>query len=610
MKRQAWVWLAALVFTACVAHEKVGDQAAAVGDWKTAFAEYREAFSKEPESPELKQKYEHAKTEAVADAFRKAQACATSGDWSCAVGEADFALGVDTGNTEIAAFRATAARSLALQQIAQSHDEAMKGQFRAALQLIDRSKALSSDATVAQEASNARTGLAAMADTEAERLRQSKAYPEAVDALSVAVSIDSSKRSKLDALQREYDAFRAAEYERLAQQGDQALASRNWAAAEDSYVAAQKMNPGGRAEPLARYAGGMGAAEAALARKDFFTAADAYRQAVASGQDTTGYAAAQLELVEVRPYTVHIRSVLARPMRPDGRPWVGNMNPYMSRLLGMFSGDFMDPRGRGANRRVIEAAMSMPPENRPNLSVRVTMPDGTLLSTPAVKGLYVAYESEFVVATNPLDERRLSLSVVHGNGSFFEDVGVVDFPLGEIVRRQEAHLSGQSVASLDLTIDPAPGRYDGMFANMFPLNDGSNLAQDYSLPSDRSAGYRLRGVRAQVPAQALGVRPNGGAGSLVVEIVQAGRTVYHSPQVDNMYEAQWTVSNVNLFVQPVEQLRVLVWDMSSGSRNLMLDSVVTAAQLAQGAATVNGPNGSALFLVFEPRQVWAGGIAP
>ncbi|MFL5344859.1 MAG: hypothetical protein ACJ8AT_08695 [Hyalangium sp.] len=610
-KSWAWVWIAALVVSACVAHEKVGDQAAAVGDWKSALNEYGEALSKEPDSPELKQKFENAKRQAIDSSFKKAQACATTGDWGCAVGEADFALQVDSGNQEIAAFRATAARSLALQQIAQSHDVAMKGDFRGALQLIERSQALSSDATVAQEAAKARTGLAAMADTEAERLRQSKSYPQAVEALSVAVSIDSSKRGKLEALQREYDTFRAAEYERLAQQGDQALARRDWAGAEASYVEALKMNPGGRAEPLARYAGGVGAAETALARQDYFTAANAYRQAIASGQDTSGYAAGQLELVEVRPYTVRIRSVLARPMRSDGRPWVGNMNPYMSRLLNMFTGDYMDPRGRGVNRRLIEAARSLPPENRPNLSVRVSLPDGTLLSTPSVNGLYVAYDSEFVVATNSFDERKLSLRVVHQNGQFAEDVGVVEFALGEIVRRHEAQLSGQSVAAIDLSIEPAVNRPDGMFANMFPLNDGSNLAQDYSMPTPRSVGYRLRGVRAVVPQRALAMKqPNRGAGKLVVEIVQGGRVVYHSPQLDNVYEAQWAVSNVNLYVQPGEQLRVLVWDMAPSQKELMLDAILPATQVRPGIATVSSPNGISASLNLETRQAWAGGMAP
>ena len=607
MKRWAWCWLMALalVMTACVAHEKVGDKAAAVGDWETAMNAYGQALAEDPSKPELKEKFEQAKREAVADAYRKAQACAAAGDWKCAVGEADFALKVDGGNSEIAAFRASAARSLALQQIARSHEVATQGQFRTALEMIDQAKVLSSDPSVVQEAAAARTGLAAMADSAAERLRQSKNYAQAVEALTVAVSIDASKRGKLDALQAEYEAFRTAEYARYAQEGDQALARRDWGAAEASYVAALKMRQGGRAEPLARYAGGMNGAEAALARRDYFNAANGYRQAVESGQDTSGYAASQLELVEVRPYAVRIRSVLARPMRPDGRPWVGNMNPYISRMMGMFVN-----MGRGSSRRLIEAAMSIPPENRPNLSVRVSLPDGTVLTTPAVVGLYVAYDSEFVVMTNAFDERRLSLRVVHGNAEFSEELGLVEFPLGEVVRRREAQLSGQSVAGLDLAISPAMGRYDGMFANMYPLYDGSNLAQDYSLPTASSTGYRLTGIRSVIQPMDLAAEPDEGAGELEVEIVQGGRVVYRSPRLDNLYEAQWAISNVNLYVQPNEAVRILVWDVDPTDRDVVLDATVSSDQFSQGRVAVSSANGSTTFLQFQPRQVWAGGITP
>lgn len=606
MKRWACALLMALVMAACVAHEKVGDKAAAVGDWETALNAYGQALADDPNKPELKEKYERAKREAVADAYKKAQACASAGDWKCAVGEADFALKVDGGNAEIAAFRASAARSLALQQIGESHQVATQGKLRAALDMIDRAKVLSSDPAVVQEAATARSGLAAMAEAEAERLRQNRAYPEAVEALSVAVSIDGSKRGKLDALQREYEAFRTAEYERLARDGDMALARKDWAAAETSYVAALKMKPGGRAEPLARYAGGMSAAEAALARRDYFNAANAYRQAVESGHDTSGYAASQLALVEVRPYAVRIRSVLAQPMRPNGRPWAGNMNPYMSRLIRMFTTQFAG--GRGA-RRLVEAAMSIPPENRPNLSVRVSLPDGTQLTTPAIHGLYVTYDSEFIVATNAFDERRLSLRVIHGNAQFFEDVGVVEFPLGEIVRRQQANLNGGSIAAMDLTIEPAPGRYDGMFANMYPVYDGSNLAQDYSMPTARATGYRLRSIRAVIqPLDLSAAEPDEGAGELVAEIVQGGRVVFRSPQLDNVYEAQWAISNVNLYVQPGEQLRIMVWDVDAGDRDIIIDAMVPAEQFANGQVVVSTPNGSNAILQLESRQVWAGGI--
>lgn len=610
-KRLAWGLLMALVLAACVAHEKAGDQAAALGDWRSAYGAYSAALAKEPESAVLKEKYANAKARASADAYQKAQACAAGGDWGCALGEAEFALELDGGNPQIASFRANAAKNLALSRLSQARQEAEQGKYRFSLELIEKARALSNDPEVLAGIDQARPGLAMMAESGAEGLRQRKAYPEAVDALSVAVSIDPSRRGKLDALQREYEAWRTAEYERLAAEGDQALAVRDWSGAEQRYAAALKMKPGGRAEPLARYANGMNLGESALARRDFAAATAGYRQALASGQDRGGYAAQQLDRVEVRPYSVRVRSVLARPMRPDGRPWVGRMSPFLSRMINMFTGDYMDARTGRASRRLIDAAMSIPPENRPTLSVQVTLPDGTRLTTPNQNGLYVGYDAEFVVATNSFDERRLAMHVVHWNGVGYEDVGVIDFPLGEVVRRREANLAAQSVAAMQLMIEPAsPGRADGMFANMFPMNDGTNLAQDYSMPTPNSAGYRLRTVRARAAAELLAVEPDEGAAELVVEILQAGRVVYRTTQLDNLYEGQWTVSNTHLFVQQGEQLRVRVWDMDPVDPDLLVDLPLSAENLAQGTVEVVTPNGSAAMLQFEARQVWAGGITP
>lgn len=607
-KRLGWTWVVALLLAACVAHEKAGDQAAALGDWRSAYQQYRTALAKEPESPVLQEKFKNAKQKAIVDAYQKAQACAAATNWSCAVGEADFALELDGGNMEIAAFRGNAAKNLALAQISQARDEAEQGRFRASLELIERSRALSNDASVTQAVDQARAGLTTMADAEAERLRQRKAYPEAVEALTVAATIDPSKKGKLDALQSEYEAWRAAEYERLALEGDQALAQRNWSGAEERYVAALQMRSGGRAEPLARYANGMNQGESALARRDFAAATSGYRQAVESGQDRDGYAAQQLDLVEVRPYAVRIHSVLARPVRPDGRPWMGRMNPYLSRIISML--ERTGPRAGSTSRRVIDAALSLPPENRPTLAVRVTLPDGMRLSTPAQNGLYVVYDSEFVVMTNSFDERRLTLHVVHEHGPVAEDVGVIEFPLGEIVRRREASLSAHSVAGMDLAITPTRDRFDGMFANMYPMYDGSNFAQDYSMPTPNSMGFRLRSVRATVPAQALMNEPDEGAAELVVEILQGGRVIYRSPQLDNLYEAQWTASNINLFVQPGEQLRLRVWDMDPTEPDLLVDGTVPAQALSQGTVWVNGPTGGSVSLQVEPRSVWAGGAVP
>jgi ABC-type uncharacterized transport system ATPase subunit len=94
----------------------------------------------------------------------------------------------------------------------------------------------------------------------------------------------------------------------------------------------------------------------------------------------------------------------------------------------------------------------------------------------------------------------------------------------------------------------------------------------------------------------------------VVEIIQGGRVVYRSTQLDNLYEAQWAISNVNLYVQPGEQIRIIVWDVDGADRDAMVDAMVSAEQLANGQVVVNSPTGSNAILQVESRQVWAGGI--
>jgi hypothetical protein len=63
-------------------------------------------------------------------------------------------------------------------------------------------------------------------------------------------------------------------------------------------------------------------------------------------------------------------------------------------------------------------------------------------------------------------------------------------------------------------------------------------------------------------------------------------------------------------VQPNEQVRIIVWDVDATDRDVILDTMVPAEQLAMGQVVVSTPNGSNAILQFESRQVWAGGITP
>ncbi|MFL5351724.1 hypothetical protein [Archangium sp.] len=604
MKRAVAVLL--LCLTACVAHEKNGDKAAAVGDWKTAVAAYREALLNEPDSPELKQKYEQARKEAVADATRRARSCAGAQDWQCAVSEADYALALDTSSPELAAFRADAARSLAREQVQRARTMAGGQQFVEALDMLQRATTVSNDPEILQDASRARAEVVGLADAEAERLRQLKAYPRSLTLLRLVVQSDPSRQQKLAAVEAEYEQFQLAEYERLAREGDAALAQRRFAEAQEKYEEALRMKQGGRAEPLARYAGGLAQAEKGMARRDFVAAAEGYRRAVDSGLDRDGLAASRLAQVEIRPYALRIESVLLRLTRPDGRPWVGPPSPIFGRMLGK-GVDLASGSNDAARRLLIRAAERIPPQNRPSVSVIVTLPDGERLMTPMRSGLYAVFEDpELVIATNHFDERKLVFHVVsQAAGSALEELGVVEVALGELVQRGESELSRQSIAALELTAAPSRDRVEGMFSGLRPVADGSNLAQDFSLPTPRTRGFRLTGVHTVVrPGDYTDEQGQDGAPDLYVELEQGGRVVYRGPVVSNNHDSSWAPQGVSLHVEQNEQLTVRVWDADDADApDLVVNASVPAHELSLGRFRANSPGGGSFVeLRFEPRR--------
>src|SRR5262245_25093902 len=163
-------WLLALALTGCVAHERNGDRAAAMGDWKTALEEYRAAL-KTGDSPQLLEKYRQSKREAAAGAFKRAQSCSRTRDWECAVSEADYALQIDEGNEEILQFRAAALVSRSLAYVEGARGLASRGKLTDAFALLDRAKAGKADAGVAAAIAAAEPELVKAGNVEVERLR-------------------------------------------------------------------------------------------------------------------------------------------------------------------------------------------------------------------------------------------------------------------------------------------------------------------------------------------------------------------------------------------------------------------------------------------------------
>src|SRR6266581_207167 len=226
--------LAAVLLASCVAHEKSGDSAAAVGDWRHAVLEYRSAVESSPEDPVLRKKFDEARAHALSSSTQRARLCASQGDFECALDEADFVSGLDpAAGASLGALRADAARQVALLRVRDAQSAIARGDLDRAGAALRAGRELSSAPDVVQAV---------------------RRFPEAVKVLAGAVEFDPALAPRLAALRAEHEAFRTAEHDRLVFEAEGALGQRSWLDAAERLRAAQGFRPDERAGGLERYA--------------------------------------------------------------------------------------------------------------------------------------------------------------------------------------------------------------------------------------------------------------------------------------------------------------------------------------------------------------------
>jgi hypothetical protein len=443
-----------LTLAACAAHDKAGDKAAAVGDWKTAYVEYRQAMADDEKNPQLKARFEEARQKALAQASAQARACAAQQGWECALNEAQFALGIEPANLDLGHLRTEAAHHVALARVRAAEGELARGNLQASQGLLVEARKLASDRAV-DDAEQRWVG-AAMG--EADRLRAARRYPEALALVQAAAGYDPSLRPQLDRLGREYEAFREAEFTRLSGEGERAMAQGAWSEAAARFRAAQAARPDERVRALERYCALVLQGDQAVTRADYAAATGAYREAAGLRVDRSGYADAQLARVAVRPWAVKVRGVLIDPVRPDGTPWRGGPSARLNRAARVLAAG----AGAGLDARLLRAVGDVPRENRASFLVEVVLPDGRRFTSTVRDGPYFTLDASFVVAANGFDRRRVTLRVVQQEpGRPAERVGEISVGLGELIGRSTGTVSAPPVLAMELQVDPAEGAVEG-----------------------------------------------------------------------------------------------------------------------------------------------------
>ena len=458
--------LLALLGAACGGHLKAGDQAAAVGDWKAAYANYRQAVADEPNDPALKQKYAEARRKALDASAASAQACRVQGDWECVLREADYTLSIEPGDVQVAAARREAAHKVALGRVAQAEELVARVELPAAARLLGEARALSGDLDVDEVARGVERRWVQASLPEIERARAARRYGDAVALATTAAGFDPSRRALLDNVTREAEAFRAAEHDRHLAAGERAMAQGAWAEAAASFRAAQQARPDDRARALEQHATLVVQGDQALSRGDFKAATRAYGDAAAMRLDRSGYAEAQLARVQVRPWAVRVRGVLIDPVRPDGTPWVGAPSPRLNRVGRELAG----MAGGALDARVLRAVNDVPRENRPELSVEVLLPGGQRLASRPGSGPLLNVNGTFFVSCNAFDARRVALRVLHAEpGQQPRHVAEVSVPVGELVSRPAGTLSHPPLLALEVEVEPAEGAAEGPGRGFAPV---------------------------------------------------------------------------------------------------------------------------------------------
>jgi tetratricopeptide (TPR) repeat protein len=537
----AAVLLAAL---ACAAHEKAGDRASAVGDWKTAEREYARAVQDDPKDQELRAKYQEARAHALVESQAHARACAAGQDWECALAESQYALGLDPGLAEMAVLRHDAGREAGRQRVRGASAALERREYARAMELLESVRLATDDAGVAAEAARVTPAVVRGATGEAERLRGQLQYPAAIDLLSRAARLDPAVQPRLAAVRAEYERWKDAEAERLALEGDALLDSRRFAEAKARYDQAVALRPQGRAAPLARYAGLLAEGEAAVARRDFDAAERAYGAAVRGGSDS-GLAREALDRVQVRLWAVRLRSVRVT-------------------------------RGGG------------------DLVLAVTLPDGRAAQTPPRFGAYGNLESSFVVAANAYDERAVTLRVFRGPPERPLDLGALTVPVADLVARRGVVLSAGPIAELRVDCDPAD-LPEGAVTGLLPVPDRDNHAPAFSVATPRSAGYRVTAVRAS-----LGVDDRGlDEGSAVrVELEQRGAPVLRTPRQPST-ALELRPAALYLYAEDREPLVLRLVREGRGGPRVVLTQPLAGADLARGRLTFSTTGGSTLELSLD-----------
>ena len=493
-----------LVLTGCGGPDyiKMGDAAAASGNWRGAEANYRTALTEKPNEPGLAEKHANARQRALDEARSKAQTLQAGGDEEAALTEVDYALTLAPGDTELVEMRTALARNVALAKLSAAREAADGGRFDDADKLVAAAQALTTDTDVVNEANRlanyipmkraqkmiadadaasgksdyvaaakslraaieattdestvaqAREKLAALADPaadEAMRLAGIGDHAKAVPLAELAAELNPDSYASLaDGIRTVHTDKEQQEFDRLRREAAGEFGMFHWAAAAALLKQALEHGTSERVKAQLEFCNRAMAAEAAVTAKDWATAETELTAALNTGEDPNSWAKMELERVAVKPWRVSFGHLLISPTNASSMTWSGQLDTRLHGISGQLREQAANLKADAPSPDAVKAieglAAKVDAGMQPTLQVRITLPDGKVVAPADAPGTIwtPALGGWFVVSANQADDRTVTVAVQHkpeeGDAT---TIGTITIRLGDLVT-EKAMLRGDA----------------------------------------------------------------------------------------------------------------------------------------------------------------------
>jgi len=375
-------------------------------------------------------------------------------------------------------------------------------------------------------------------------------------------------------------------------------------AAGKSYRAAAEIRTDERLDRWIRWCAHMQAGTASMEQRDFLAAQDAFERAMAANLPDQGAAERMRDSVRESTWTVSLKTITAKPFKADDTVWDGSLRRALD--LGRILAGFRAKRGGKAAKRAADAAaLLLPPQNLPDLFVRVTLPDGSVWATETRREtLHANAGAAFTVTGNAHSDQPVVISVRDRDTKGDEAVGTWTTTVGALIAGGRHGSEGfEQVYELTYTVElrsvePAPVWTSGCTMEKEgsgppPAGDGGDA------PATPTATWTLSLTEMRIAPSDVPNEPRDGAPDAELVLTAGAQELLAAFAGENKPSARWRGAqrpSVTLELPDGAAIQLVLSDRDARDSDVVIEFEITPKVLfdheAQGALRLETENGS------------------